>query len=381
MKKLTLLSMCIMAFTMLFAQEVPQNWNLVGGAITVTEETVTVNEGSSAAVLTWTSTSNQDLDSDPIAVTEGATYVASVDVLDNDAQGRVRIGVFFVEPSTSSYNTAYTADDPAWQTNTWTGTVPAGATTAIIRIRCYDVAPFTSASVIVDNIIYTENGGANLLPNGGLEIWETPVLLPTLTVTNPTSAMVVNADNVDLTFSVENFILGTDGQVEYKLNGGTAMYTTTSPVNVAGLVEGSNTLDVQLVDMSNVALDPVVAVSRTFTYEIPSTDPVLTITSPTSGSSIYSQDVNIAFTLENFVLGTDGKLAYSVDGGADVMYVGASPLALTGLSYAAHTVDFELVDMAESPLSTPVTASLTFTCVEALPGGMEPFDNCTATAT
>ena len=238
MKKLTLLSMCIMAFTMLFAQEVPQNWNLVGGAITVTEETVTVNEGSSAAVLTWTSTSNQDLDSDPIAVTEGATYVASVDVLDNDAQGRVRIGVFFVEPSTSSYNTAYTADDPAWQTNTWTGTVPAGATTAIIRIRCYDVAPFTSASVIVDNIIYTENGGANLLPNGGLEIWETPVLLPTLTVTNPTSAMVVNADNVDLTFSVENFILGTDGQVEYKLNGGTAMYTTTSPVNVAGLVVG-----------------------------------------------------------------------------------------------------------------------------------------------
>lgn len=380
MKKLTLLSLCILAFTMLFAQQVPQNWVLVGGAITVTEETVTVNEGTSAAVLTWTSVDNQDLDSDPIAVTEGATFVASVDVLDNDAQGRVRIGIFFGVSST--YNTAYTADNPAWQTNTWTGTVPAGATTAVIRIRCYDVTAGWDgdASVIVDNIIYTENGGSNLLPNGGLEIWETPVLLPTLTVTNPTNAMVVNADNVDLTFSVENFVLGTDGKVEYKLNSGAAMYTTTSPVNVAGLVEGSNTLDVQLVDMSDVALDPVVAVSRTFTYEIPSSDPTLTITSPTSGASVYSQDVNIAFTLENFVLGTDGKLAYSIDGGADVYYTGASPLALTGLSFAAHSVDFELVDMTNASLAPAVISSLNFTCVEAIPGGMEPFDNCAATA-
>ncbi len=375
MKKLTLLTICVMAFGMLMAQQVPTNWNLVGTGITITEETVTVNEGTKAALLTWTSVDNQDLDSDPIPVTEGAAFSASVDVLDNDPSGRVRIGIYFGVSST--YNTAFTEDNVAWQTNTWTGTVPAGATTAVIRIRCYDVtAGWTgTASVIVDNIVYTENGGANLIPNGGLETWGAAVLEPAITLTAPANNAIVNVDNVDLVFTVQNFILGTDGKVEYKLNGGTAMYTTTSPVNVASLLEGANTINIQLVDMSDVALDPAVTVTRNVTYEIPSTDPALTITSPVDGSSVYSQDVNIAFTLANHELGVDGKIAYSLDGGADVYYTGTSPIVLLGLSYAAHTVDFELVDMSNAPLAPAVTATVDFTCVEALPGGMETFEN------
>lgn len=377
MKKFTLLTICVIAFGMLMAQDVPSNWTPVGGFITVTQETVTVNEGLYSAKLTWTSVDNQDLDSNPIAVTEGATFVASVDVLDNDAQGRVRIGIFWGTGATppTSYNSLYTEDNVDWQTNTFTGTVPVGATEAVIRIRCYDVAPFTTATVFVDNVLYTENGGANLIPNGGLETWGPAVLLPEITVTAPTNSSTVNVDNVDAVFSVTNFELGVDGKVEFILNGGTAAYSTSSPYNVAGLLEGSNTIGIQLVDMLNAPLDPVVAVTRNVTYEIPSTDPSITITSPTDGGSVYSQDVNIAFTLANFELGTDGKIAYSVDGGADVFYTGASPIALTGLSYDEHLVDFELVDMTNASLDPAVTTTLIFTCVEALPGGMETFEN------
>ncbi len=380
MKKLLLIAACVFAFNMLWAQVVPSNWTINTTALTTAQETTTINEGSNAAALTWTSDQNQDLDSDPFTVTEGASFSYTLDVYDNDAGGRVRMVI--VWSTGTDYQNTYSVDQASWQTLTYTGTVPAGATTAQIRIRCYDVTGWPgTATVIVDNAVFTENGGSNLIANAGFENWEALVLDPALTVTAPTEAQVVNADNVDVVFTVENFVLGTDGQVEYKLNGGTAMYTTTSPVNVAGLSVGANTIDIQLVDMSNVALDPAVTVTRNITYEIPSTDPELAITYPAEGASVYSQDVNIAFTLANFTLGTDGKIAYSVDGGADVYYTGASPIALTGLSYASHTVDFELVDMSDASLSPAVTTTLNFTCVEALPGGMETFENSVIGAT
>ncbi|MDD3741340.1 MAG: hypothetical protein PHH30_08870, partial [Bacteroidales bacterium] len=382
MKKFTfvLIALISIGIGLIKAQNVPTNWNIITTDITVTEETVTVNEGTKAMSVTWTSTENQDIKSDAFTVTPGAAFSYTLDVYDNDAGGRVRMAIAW--SSGNGFAETYSVDLAEWQSLTYEGTVPAEATSAQILLRFYDVtAGWTgTATVIIDNASYSENGGANLLTNPGFETWGEPVLNPSLTVTSPTNASTVDVDNVDVVFSVANFELGVDGQVEFVLNSGTATYSTTSPYNVTGLIEGSNTLDIQLVDMTNAALDPVVLVTRTFDYEIPSTDPEITITSPTEGGSVYSQDVNIAFTLANFELGTDGKIAYSVDGGAEVMYVGASPIALTGLSYAAHTVDFELVDMTEVSLDPAVTSTLNFTCVEALPGGMETFENSEITA-
>lgn len=356
------------------AQNVPTNWNIITSDITVTEETTTVNEGVKAMSVTWTSTDNQDIKSDAFTVTPGAAFTYTLDVYDNDAGGRVRMAIAW--SSANGFSEVYSTDLAEWQNLTYEGTVPAEATTGQILLRFYDVTSgwTGSATIIVDNASYSENGGENLLANPGFETWGEPVLNPSLTVTAPTNGSTVNVDNVDVVFSVENFELGVDGQVEFVLNGGTAAYSSTSPYNVTGLLEGSNTLNIQLVDMSNAPLDPVVLVTRTFNYEIPSTDPLITIDFPTEGSTVYSSDVNISFSLENFIPGTDGKIAYSVDGGADVFQITADDIELAGLSYAEHTVDFELVDMSELPLDPAVTTSVTFTCAEALPGGMETFE-------
>ena len=365
--------MAFFAFTALIAQEVPTNWTLATADISVVEETTTVSEGTSAMSVTWTSVDNQDILSDVFNVTEGASFSYTLDVYDFDLAGRVRMAISF---STGNQWGDYSVDTDAWQNLTFEGTVPTGATTAQIRLRFYDVSTdwAGTATVIIDNASYTENGGSNLLLNPSFETWGAPVLNPALNVTAPTNNATVAVDNVDIVFSTENFELGTDGSLEYILNGGTAQYATASPVNVAGLTEGENTIVMQLVDMSNAALDPVVTVTRTVNYEIPSTDPALTITFPAEASTIYAADVNITFTVENFELGTDGKIAYSVDGGATAYHTTTDAIELTGLSYAEHTVDFELVDMSDLSLDPVVETSVTFTCAEALPGGMETFE-------
>ncbi|TAH56602.1 MAG: hypothetical protein EWM49_05330, partial [Bacillota bacterium] len=91
-----------------------------------------------------------------------------------------------------------------------------------------------------------------------------------LTISSPANNTTVYENQVEVTFSTANFALGTDGQLEYKLNGGTAAYTTTSPFTITGLSEGENTIVFQLVNMDNTALDPAITETRTINYVDPS---------------------------------------------------------------------------------------------------------------
>ena len=196
-----------------------------------------------------------------------------------------------------------------------------------------------------------------------------------LTINSPANNAIVNVNQVEVNFTTTNFELGTDGKLEYKLNGGAPAYTTTSPFTITGLAEGENTIVFQLVNMDNTALDPVVSVTRTVTYEIVVLEPSLTISSPQNGAIIYSNDITVNFTVQDFVLGADGKLAYKLDEGAIQYYTGTSPLTLTGVAYGTHQIYFELVTMADASLDPAVTTTVNFTNQEPLPGGMETFDN------
>ncbi len=254
-------------------------------------------------------------------------------------------------------------DGTLLQTSDWytySASINSAAVDLQIRIRNTG----TTERIMVDNFTwYPVSGGT-----------------PTLNVSAPVNNLEVNEDNVNIVFSTTNFNLGTDGKLEIVLNGGAPVYTTTSPYNLTGLVEGSNTINMQLVDMSNQALDPAVVVTRIVNFVVLSTDPELTIISPANGANVYSQDVAINFAVTNFILGTDGKIKYTVDGGAAEYHLINNPILLTGLSYASHTVELQLVNMSNNPLTPDVSASVTFTCVEPAPGGMETFDNCNATA-
>lgn len=273
---------------------------------------------------------------------------------------------YTVEYSTNGTDWASLAgiDGNLLQTSNWytySATINSTATNIMIRIKNTG----TTERIMVDDFTWTSATSGQ----------------PTLTVTAPANNFEVNEPQVNIEFSTSNFVLGTNGKLEIVLNGGVPIYTTVSPYTLTGLVQGNNIIQMQLVDMSNQPLDPAVTVVRNVNYVIVSTEPELVINSPSNGATIYSQDVNISFTVNNFELGTDGKIAYQVDGGNFSYHQTSSPITLTGLSYANHTVFMRLVDMSNNQLSPDVNATINFTCAEPAPGGMEPFDNCNATAT
>jgi hypothetical protein len=166
--------MFLALFTNFALADVPENWNVNSGALTVEQQSGNfVSEGTSSAKATWTSQSNQDLDSDEFTVTEGTDFSLTVEVNDNDAAGRVRLAVDWSAGS-NTYGD-YSVDQEGWQTVTLTGTVPSGATTAHVKLRFYDISGDWDGDAVVylDNVSFT-NGGANLVLNGGFETWVAP---------------------------------------------------------------------------------------------------------------------------------------------------------------------------------------------------------------
>jgi hypothetical protein len=99
----------------------------------------------------------------------------------------------------------------------------------------------------------------------------------------------------------------------------------------------------------------------------PSTTPILDITSPANGSTVYGSNANITFSLYNFVMGTSGHIHYKVDGGSDNEHTTTMPVALTGLSSGSHTVKLTLVDPSHNPLTPDISDSVTFNVNLTLP--------------
>ena len=93
-------------------------------------------------------------------------------------------------------------------------------------------------------------------------------------------------------------------------------------------------------------------------------NPALSIVSPGSGDYAEGEDVDVTLSIQNFNVanGTgDGHINYSVDGGTSISKYDTNPISLTGLSYGSHNITVELVDNSNAPLSTPITATSTFT--------------------
>ena len=168
MKKLIVTILLFIGLTM--AQEVPKNWQINSSALTIEKDSTTVFEGKYSAKATWTSTSNQDFDSDPITV-EAGTFYARFKVQDNDPAGRARIALIW-EGASNSYG-SYSQDNTDWQTLVLQGTVPDGATSVQLRVRFYDVSSDWDgdATVFVDSLFLSFNSGQNKVLNPGLELW------------------------------------------------------------------------------------------------------------------------------------------------------------------------------------------------------------------
>src|SRR6056297_114147 len=98
-----------------FAQTLTDWTNANPGNITLTQETTTVNEGTTALGLTSTTQSQADTEviSASFTVTPGAIYTASVDVMDDDIAGRIRLAMSF---DGSNEWGPYSTDGASWET-------------------------------------------------------------------------------------------------------------------------------------------------------------------------------------------------------------------------------------------------------------------------
>ena len=76
------------------------------------------------------------------------------------------------------------------------------------------------------------------------------------------------------------------------------------------------------------------------------TSPAITITSPDGSSDLQTGDFNMSFEIENFTLGTDGSVFYSVDG-EEMNHDSADPIAISDLSDGMHELAINLVDNAD----------------------------------
>jgi len=119
--------------------DVLDTWIIDGDAITVTQNTTTVHEGSSSADVLFTSQDNQQLKSNTFGVTAGDPIAVNFWVYDNDNAGRARLTILF-EGGDNYYGDEYSEDMDSWQLLSYTGVVPDGATEATFQIRFYDVA-------------------------------------------------------------------------------------------------------------------------------------------------------------------------------------------------------------------------------------------------
>jgi hypothetical protein len=135
----------------------PDNWLADGGAITVSQNTANVQEGTSSCEVVFTSQDNQYLTSGSFAVEAGTPVFLSVYFYDNDPAGRARLCCIW--EGADNYYGEYSEDLDAWQMISYEGLVPDGATSAEFQIRFYDVAASWDgdATVLVDNASFTSD--------------------------------------------------------------------------------------------------------------------------------------------------------------------------------------------------------------------------------
>ncbi len=197
-----------------------QQWTIATSSVTLEQETSIKTEGDNAVKATWTSTSNQDIESEVFSVTSDAPFSYKLDVLDNDAGGRIRMVI--VWSTGNDYTSIYSTDDANWTTLEYTGNVPTGATTAQIRLRFYDVSAGWDgdAVIYVDNAIFSENEGANLIPDGGFESWPSAdaVVTPEF---SPAGGVYNTAQNITLSSTTEG------ATIYYTTDGSTPDNTST----------------------------------------------------------------------------------------------------------------------------------------------------------
>jgi hypothetical protein len=169
----------------IFAQS-PLNWELdelePGFSLSLNPDEIKFSEGIRSCGLTLKSSSVPYLISEVFYITPGSEYEFSIDVLDQDTAGMLRIYADFYDTygfDVFGQPPVNSEDSADWQNISWSGIVPSQAVVGYILVKFFcqpDPGSFIRESQVwIDNARFSESGGENLVVNGGFESWTTGV--------------------------------------------------------------------------------------------------------------------------------------------------------------------------------------------------------------
>jgi hypothetical protein len=162
--------------------QAPLNWTRdeinPGEDFSLTADESLFTEGMKSCRMQLNSGAVPYLVSDVFYVSPGAAYEFSIDVLDHDTAGQVKIYADFYDTygfDIFGHEPVFSSDSSAWQTISWSGTVPMQAVVGYILIKFYcqpNLYHFTkTATLWIDKAQFRNEGGDNLVANGGFEEW------------------------------------------------------------------------------------------------------------------------------------------------------------------------------------------------------------------
>jgi hypothetical protein len=212
-----LLAILLVLLVTATAAQVPMNWSVdevnIGQDITLSADEELFTEGVRSCHMQLNSGAVPYLVSDRFAVIAGSAYTFSIDALDSDTTGQIKVYAdFFNEVGNMVFgeDPEFSGNSAEWQTIQWQGIIPPGAVEGYVLIKFYCEPELTkfvdTAHAWVDNCIFLDKDGINLFLGGGFEQWvvgvEEPVIAASsLTIfPNPTDGPVTvrTTENADL---------------------------------------------------------------------------------------------------------------------------------------------------------------------------------------
>jgi hypothetical protein len=162
--------------------QVPVNWTRdeinPGEDFTLSQDETVFTEGMKSVHMQLNTGAVPYLVSDVFYITPGAAYEFSIDVLDNDTAGQVKVYADFFDPfgfDIFGEPPVFSSDSSEWTTISWMDTIPSQAVVGYILVKFYNQPnPYTftkTASIWLDNVQFRIEGGGNLVTNGGFEDW------------------------------------------------------------------------------------------------------------------------------------------------------------------------------------------------------------------
>ncbi len=153
----------------------------------------------------------------------------------------------------------------------------------------------------------------NMNPDGTLGPFNPPPE-PGITITSPENGQVFEAVPISVEFELVDFVLGeeNDGFIEVRLNDAILLWhASTDPITIETLIEGDNTIVLELVDPEHTPLDPQVMDEVTVSYVIDAVEDSRNVPCTYGILSMYPSPFNSSVTLE-YALGERSEVQITI---------------------------------------------------------------------